>query len=287
MKGGKLSVKDFQGLLEASYDPTINKVGDFVKNSKLSTNTSKVYINPTTGQAVVAHKGTEGIMDWGNNASYALGGKWAYTSTSRYKEAEKVQKKAEKEYGAPNVTTIGHSQGGLQAELLGGKDREIITLNKATMPFESNKNKNQFDIRSSGDVVSGMNPFAKKSKKDTEIKSETYNPLAEHSGDILGRLDPDKMLGRGVYMKGFSRIKGSGGRGRPVERSRRVIVPSPSPEPLSLVRRRIVRRMNEIRAIFDRDNHSVTFTPDMRTELAEEYIRLLDRYDAMAGQEDE
>jgi hypothetical protein len=126
-----------------------------------------------------------------------LGGKEAYKLTPRYKEAEKVQRRAEKKYGASNVTTIGHSQGGLQSELLGGRSKEIITLNKATLPFESNKNKNQYDIRSDRDVVSGLNPFAKKSKKDVNIKAKTYNPLTEHSGDVLDRLGKKRMIGKG------------------------------------------------------------------------------------------
>ena len=208
MRGGKLSSSDLKGLLDASYDPKVTQVGDFVLEKPLSSSTSKVYRNPETGQVVVAHRGTAGISDWGNNAVYALGGKSAYKMTARYKEAEKVQKRAEKKYGASNVTTIGHSQGGLQSELLGGKSKEIITLNKATMPFESNKNKNQFDVRSDRDVVSGLNPFAKKSKKDISIKAQSYNPLTEHSGDVLNRLDKDRMIGQGIYMKGFGRIKG-------------------------------------------------------------------------------
>ena len=222
MKGGKLSSSDLKGLLDASYDPKVTQVGDFVLDKPLSSSTSKVYRNPDTGQVVVAHRGTAGISDWGNNAVYALGGKSAYKMTARYKEAEKVQKRAEKKYGASNVTTIGHSQGGLQSELLGGKSKEIITLNKATMPFESNKNKNQFDVRSDRDVVSGLNPFAKKSKKDISIKAESYNPLTEHSGDVLNRLDKDKMIGQGVYMKGVGRMEG--GRMRP---------PTPPPPPPS------------------------------------------------------
>jgi hypothetical protein len=196
--GGALSAKELKGLLGASYDPKIDKVGDFVLDSKLSTKTSKVYHNPNSGQTVVAHKGTEGILDWGNNAVYALGGKTAYKMTSRYKEAEKVQKQAEKKYGAKNVSTIGHSQGGLQAELLGGKSKEIITLNKATRPFESNTNKNQTDVRSGRDVVSALNPFEKKSSKNIEIEGESYNPLAEHSGDVLDRLDENQMIGEGI-----------------------------------------------------------------------------------------
>jgi len=198
LEGGALSAKELKGLLGASYNPKIDKVGDFVLDSKLSTSTSKVYRNPNTAQVVVAHRGTEGLLDWGNNAVYALGGKTAYKMTPRYKEAEKVQKQAEKKYGKENVSTIGHSQGGLQAELLGGKSKEIITLNKATRPFESNKNKNQTDVRSGRDVVSALNPFEKKSSKNIEIQGETYNPLAEHSGDVLDRLEENQMIGEGI-----------------------------------------------------------------------------------------
>jgi hypothetical protein len=208
MEGGRLSTQNLKGLLDASYDPKRKKVGDFVLDKEVSSGTSKVYRNPKTGQVVVAHRGTAGFTDWGNNAVYALGGKEAYKLTPRYKEAEKVQRRAEKKYGASNVSTIGHSQGGLQSELLGGRSKEIITLNKATRPFESNRNKNQFDVRSERDVVSGLNPFARKSKKDVSIKAQTYNPLTEHSGDVLKRLGKNRMIGKGIYMKGYSRIMG-------------------------------------------------------------------------------
>ena len=225
MEGGRLSTQNLKGLLDASYDPKQKQVGDFVLDKELSSGTSKVYRNEKTGQVVVAHRGTAGISDWGNNAVYALGGKTAYKLTSRYREAEKVQRRAEKKYGASNVSTIGHSQGGLQSELLGGRSKEIITLNKATMPFESNTNKNQYDVRSNRDVVSGLNPFAKKSKKDVNIKAKTYNPLTEHSGDILNRLDKNRTIGKGIYMKGFGRMRGEG-----VKR-KLDFEPEPEPEP--------------------------------------------------------
>ena len=208
LKGGKLATPVLKGLLDASYDSKVKNVGDFEIDKQLSSSTSKVYRNPKTGQVVVAHRGTAGITDWGNNAVYAIGGKEAYKLTSRYKQAEKVQRRAEKKYGAENVSTIGHSQGGLQSELLGGRSKEIITLNKATLPFESNKNKNQYDIRSDRDIVSGLNPFAKKSKRDVTIKAETYNPLTEHSGDVLDRLGKNRVIGKGVYLKGYSRMRG-------------------------------------------------------------------------------
>ena len=52
--------------------------------------------------------------------------------TPRYKEAQQVQQQAETKYRAKNISTIGHSQGGYQAQLLGANTQEIITLNKAT-----------------------------------------------------------------------------------------------------------------------------------------------------------
>ena len=198
ISGGALAAAELKDLLGASYDPKIDKVGDFNLDNTISSGTSKVYYNQNTGQAVIAHRGTAGISDWGNNAVYALGGKMAYKLTPRYKEAKKVQDKAEEKYGKQNVSTIGHSQGGLQAELLGGKSKEIITLNKATRPFESNTNKNQYDIRSIGDLVSGANPFGKKTNNDISITSKTSNPLTEHSSDVLDRLDKDQMIGQGL-----------------------------------------------------------------------------------------
>jgi hypothetical protein len=192
--GGALESQVLSNLFKASYNPT-DKVNNFELDKSIS-KTSKVYHDPNTGQTVVAHRGTSGISDWLNNAVYAIGGKRAYRRTHRYREARRVQQRAEKKYGAKNISTIGHSQAGIQAEMLGKNTNEIITLNKATRPtlFEK-KHKNQYDIQSRGDVVSNLNPFEKRTKRDIKIKSKTYNPLEEHNIDILNRLQPGTMIG--------------------------------------------------------------------------------------------
>jgi len=189
MTGGNLSSKELNELLDASYNNKVENVEGFTKDKSLSTKTSKVFVNPQTGQTVVAHRGTEGASDWLNNAAYVLGNTTAYKMTPRYKEAKKVQKNAEKKYGRENISTIGHSQGGLQAELLGSKGKETITVNKATRPFGNVSSKNQTDISSSGDLVSSFNPFQSFSNKGKThvIKAKTRNPLTEHSYDILKR----------------------------------------------------------------------------------------------------
>jgi hypothetical protein len=196
-KGGELSASNLKDLLNASYDARAN-VGDFQIDKDLSTSNSKVYYNPTTNQSVVAHKGTTGIKDWANNAIYALGGTRAYKQTDRFKDAEKVQKKAESKYGAENISTIGHSQGGLQAELLGKKTNETITLDKATRPFGNKKSDNQFDIRSKTDIVSALNPFQKDNKKEITLKSKSLNPLKSHDIGQLNKLAPDRIIGQGM-----------------------------------------------------------------------------------------
>ena len=198
MKGDGLKANTLKNLLAASYEPRDN-VDEFILDRGLSSTTSQVFVNPHTGQAVVAHKGTNGILDHFNNFAYALGGTQLYKKTKRFKDAENVQRNAENKYGAHNVTTIGHSQAGLQAELLGKNGKEIITLNKATRPFSNKKHENQFDIQTTGDVVSKLNPFQKRSERDISIQSPLkLNPLGEHAVGTLGRLDPEQNIGRGI-----------------------------------------------------------------------------------------
>ena len=197
--GGGLKASTLQALLDASYSG-VNNVAGFVLDKKISSKTAKVYVHPS-GQVVVAHTGTYNSKDWLNNGVYGIGGETAYRLTARFKSSEKVQKTAEKKYGAKNVSTIGHSQAGLLAQMLGKNSKEIIVLNKATRPQEmlygSSKKNKQFDVRSQGDVVSIFrNPFQKSKQKDIIIKNQTNNPLTEHSVQILGRLDKDKVIGK-------------------------------------------------------------------------------------------
>ena len=185
--GNGLKANTFQKLLEASYSGE-KEVEGFIIDPSVSSKTSKVFVHPS-GHVVVAHMGTSGVLDWGNNAVYGAVGDVGYKLTPRYNEAYSVQQKAEKKYGAKNITTIGHSQGGLQAQLLGGKSKEIITLNKATRPqeylFGSSKKRNQYDVRASGDMVSLFrSPFQRKKDETIDIKG---NPLKQHATDILGK----------------------------------------------------------------------------------------------------
>lgn len=192
ISGGSLTGSETKDFLDASYNNNITDVGGYTIDKKLSSKTSKIFVNPETKETVVLHQGTKGVKDWGNNLAYALGGKKLYKKTHRYKEAKRVQDRASKAYGDENITTLGHSQGGLQAEMLGSKGKDTITVNKATRPLANKKSKNQTDIRVKGDIISSLNPFQRKrGKKDITIQKKGYNPLAHHSYDALEKLKYD------------------------------------------------------------------------------------------------
>ena len=190
--GGKLSSKYIQDFLSKSYDQAKdapNEIGDFVKDKSLSGQRGQVYHNPKTGQAVVVHRGSSGIHDWGNNLKMALG--FSMKKTKRFQHAEKIQKEAESKYGAKNISTLGHSLGAKIASDVGSKSGEIITLNKPVVGRDlfkkkQGKKENETNIRTTGDLVSFLDK-----NSDFTIPSKSLNPLAEHSTDVMKRTDKE------------------------------------------------------------------------------------------------
>jgi hypothetical protein len=202
-KGGKLRADEVRNLLEASYqDEPPEKIGDWILDNGLSNQYGKVYYSPD-GRAVVAHRGTSGALDWGNNLAYALG---QYENTDRYKQGKAIQEQAESKYGAKNISTLGHSQGSVLSRKLGKNTKEIINVNpayKGEVPL-----KNEYNIRSSKDVVSGLYaPVSKISKvlypsytdkhSITIPTDKSFDVLGNHSYDILNKLG-DKNIGEGA-----------------------------------------------------------------------------------------
>ena len=104
------------------------------------------------------------------------------------------------------MTIIGHSQGGLLAEIVPSNARERITLNKATRPQDfliRRRKKNQYDIRSRFDPVS----FFPLQKSNYTIDGVSLNPLKQHSPDIL---EGNKVYGDGKYGFGLRHAKRGG-----------------------------------------------------------------------------
>jgi hypothetical protein len=190
-EGGALTARETEQFVKAGYKKKkdANKVGDYVLDKSLSSKKNKVYVNPKTKEVVVSNAGTSSATDWANNPSIMFG---TYKKTDRYKDAEKVQRKAIAKYGKENITNVAHSQSGESARILAkkGLTENAIAVNPAIIGKKAGKNVDV--VRSSGDLVSALT----KGKQKT-IKAKTYNPLVEHSAPILSR-DPKQMYGKGM-----------------------------------------------------------------------------------------
>lgn len=191
--GASLNNVELKQMLKASYN---EKPPDYIEGWQLdpvlSNETAKVYFNPENNFAVVSHRGTKGLKDWKNNLAYAFGN---YKSTDRYKKGKEVQKQVFEKYGKDNTITVGHSQGSILAHSLGKEGKEVINVNPANK-FER-PNKNEINIRSSGDVIS-MNTalnnvlYPNLSKRDITINTGSVNPLKNHDLDILDNVKKKK-----------------------------------------------------------------------------------------------
>jgi hypothetical protein len=208
MNGGKLKVSEIKSFLEASYDvkDTNKLIHGYEMDTELSNKWGKIFINQQLHKVVIAHRGTRSSTDWLNNAAIGLG---AYQLTDRFKTGQWLQEEAELKYQGYKVYTVGHSQSGQLVNLL-GKNTVGISVNPAyTSALKGEyQGKNEFTIRSSYDPVSGLtkglqnatlnvtNPNFNK-RNNIIIPSTTSNPLTEHSLNVLDRLPPDMLVGRG------------------------------------------------------------------------------------------
>jgi DNA adenine methylase len=204
-EGGAVSSSNVKRFVEASYKKKADEnINDYILDKSLSNDYAKTYYNPQTNHAVVVHRGTSGASDWLNNVAYATG---FYNLTNRYKTGKKIQEKASKKYGKENISTLGHSQGAVLSRKLGQESKEIINLNPAYMGEVPTKK--EYNIRSSTDLVSGLlapvnvlkSTLYPNYTKNHEITIQSDNPvdvLTEHSPEILNRLDPERMIGKGI-----------------------------------------------------------------------------------------
>jgi hypothetical protein len=203
MRGRSIKVSTLEKMLNASYEKNRPKeIDGYQLDEELSVPTVAVYFSPSTRKAKVIIRGTEvTIKDWLNNIQYAVGN---YVKTDRFKIAKEVSDKAEAKYGKANIDTIGHSQGGIGARLLGADTANVIELNPAYLGEKHLPN--QHTIRSSRDPVSMLRMFSK-APNDIIIPAKSINPLTEHSIDVLKRLPQEQVIGRGLPTKFRYRMK--------------------------------------------------------------------------------
>jgi hypothetical protein len=210
MKGGSLKPQELKDFLEASYEENAPKtIDNYILDDKLSNLYGKVYVNKALKKVVLAFRGTgmENLgTDWINNLIFLVSDP-GYKLTPRYQTALKMYKGAIKKYKGFKFELIGHSQSGVIVNnLCSDKVNNCISLNPA-YKNASLKN-NEYIIRSTGDVVSKLTVpkkalnsllYPKWTKKHMiNIENKTGNPITEHKVDILDRLNPNMIIGRGV-----------------------------------------------------------------------------------------
>jgi len=201
-KGGKLPAGMISKFIKASRDKDFYDVGDFKIDRDLSHEWVKVYHNPKNNQALVFHRGSADASDAWTDVKLLFQQK----NNNRFKTSERVQKAAEKKYGAQNVTTIGSSLGGYLAEEFGQNSKEVITVSKPTTPWDvitgKKKGEKQHDIRTTLDPIATLQNF-QKGDRDIVIPSQTFNPIEEHLGTkVVDRLPKDQMIGEGIFFEG-------------------------------------------------------------------------------------
>jgi predicted RNA methylase len=226
LKGGAISSENLEKFIKASYKSTDDDIDGYKKDKELSTAEISTFYNPSNDHVVAVFRGTEKTLtDWSNNIAYVVG---QYENTDRFKRAKELYNKIVKKYGEKNISLVGHSQSAVITRKIGENAKEIINVNPAHL-FEKQK-ENEFNVRSSGDIVSAVKPvadvynkvkttatnavksvanvFLPKSKKlkidkdvsnqNITIENKTLNPLTEHTSDILNRLPSETLIGQGM-----------------------------------------------------------------------------------------
>lgn len=195
-----LTAKQTKQFINASYsNKAPPRVGEWEFDATISRPTARVYFHPKTGKAVVVHRGTKGVLDWGNNIAFLAN---QYKNTPRYWAGKDVQEKAAKKYGADNITTVAHSQGALIARDAGKQTHDVITVNPAYRI--GHLHPKETVVRSENDIVSWLLHPVEKGREfaglepyptDIVIPAKSNDILTEHSSDIIDRLPEDTILG--------------------------------------------------------------------------------------------
>ena len=170
-------------------------------DSPLSDSRVKVYAKKGSNDKdiVVTHRGSVGLDDWMDNASYMFRGKVKGTKT--YNLHRDRHKRAVDKYGAQNIIAIGHSRAGLYLQELQKEFpiKENITYNKASGFHDIGRQNadNQTDVRVGNDVVSLLAPLQRRPNKIVKIDG-TKNPFdfnAAHQTSEINKVG-DQFIGK-------------------------------------------------------------------------------------------
>ena len=170
-------------------------------DAPLSDSRVKVYAKKGSNDKdiVVTHRGSVGLDDWMDNASYMFRGKVKGTKT--YNLHRDRHKRAVDKYGASNIIAIGHSRAGLYLQELQKEFpiKENITYNKASGFHDIGRQNdtNQTDVRVGNDVVSLLAPLQRRNNAIVNI-SGTKNPFDFNAAHQTGEINKvgDQFIGK-------------------------------------------------------------------------------------------
>jgi hypothetical protein len=162
----------------------------YERDNELSSGDHQAYYNPKTKKLLFNVKGTDvtSIKDWITDGYLAAG---HIKETSRFREADKMLKKAKQKYKPVSTSVIGHSLGSSIGSLIASKTDKVTTLDGGYTIGQKTRSNNKA-YRTDGDAVSILganNTNMTTLKNDNKDKfTKLGNNYAGISGAIAGKL---------------------------------------------------------------------------------------------------
>lgn len=210
IKGGKLKASLLKELFKNSTKKQQVDVDNYKIDKELSTPWVQIYHNNIDNWTIVLHRGSADYYDAFVDAQLAI----HYKNNERFREAERIQKLAEKKYNPKRMSVVGSSLGGYLGQEYGKNAYEIITSGKPTTPadlfLKNTPPDNQYDVRTQTDIISFLKPLMPH-KNDITVKSiDPLHPVKSHQGHhtmqaLMNEKGDDFMIGKGkniFYMEG-------------------------------------------------------------------------------------
>ena len=156
------------------------KKAGYVRDGELSNSERQIYYNPKTNHLIHNINGTRTLKDLNTNLQLGLGN---VKNTDRYKNETNILERAKKKHNPKSTSVTGSSLGGHLASQIAKPTDSVLTVNKASLPFQRTGN-NEKHFRSTNDVVSA---FTGNQKHTQNIKTglHRYNILGNHSTNII------------------------------------------------------------------------------------------------------
>ena len=180
---------DYKLLSKVAYKKHQNNIEDAIKNTnykydpQLSSQTEKVFYNPTSKETVISHTGTNfGSRKWYNDLRSDNAILWGLEKQDkRFKNAQSHLNKVKNKYGDNNIIVTGHSLGGSISEQLARSNPNInsIAFNRGSGPLQQfrKRPKNLIDISNRNDPISYFSRSSKGKRKNNIINNTGWHSI--------------------------------------------------------------------------------------------------------------